>query len=93
MLGASRLQLNVWRFFGVPVLISIALGAAGATLVGQSLGAKRPDEAEANAADPILTRLEHQNRVPTLLAKRTGAGEYRFDIHLQGPRETVFFDI
>jgi protocatechuate 3,4-dioxygenase alpha subunit len=51
------------------------------------------DEADANAADPILTRIEHQNRVPTLIAKKTGAGEYRFDIHLQGPAETVFFDI
>jgi protocatechuate 3,4-dioxygenase alpha subunit len=51
------------------------------------------DEAEANAADPILTRIEHQNRVPTLLAKPEGAGVYRFDIHLQGPDETIFFDI
>lgn len=51
------------------------------------------DEPEANGADPVLTRLEHQNRVPTLLAKKQGEGLYRFDIHLQGPHETVFFDI
>lgn len=51
------------------------------------------DEAEANAADPILTRIEHQNRVPTLLARSEAAGEYRFDIWLQGPKETIFFDI
>lgn len=51
------------------------------------------DEADANAADPILTRIEHQNRVPTLLAKKTDDGQYRFDIHLQGPNETIFFDI
>lgn len=51
------------------------------------------DEADANAEDPILTRIEHQNRVPTLLAKRQDNGAYRFDIHLQGPKETVFFDI
>lgn len=51
------------------------------------------DEREANAADPILTRIEHQNRVPTLLAKREAPGQYRFDIHLQGPDETIFFDI
>ena len=51
------------------------------------------DEADANAADPILTRIEHQNRVPTLLAKVEGEGSYRFDIHLQGPDETIFFDI
>ena len=51
------------------------------------------DEAEANATDPILTRIEHQTRVPTLLARHEGNGLYRFDIHLQGPQETVFFDI
>ncbi len=51
------------------------------------------DEAEANAACPVLARIEHKARIPTLLAKATGAGEYRFDIVLQGPDETVFFDI
>lgn len=51
------------------------------------------DEPEANAADPILSRIEHQNRIPTLLAKSDGLGQYRFDIHLQGPQETIFFDI
>lgn len=51
------------------------------------------DEAEANAADPVLSRIEHQTRVPTLLAKKTGESAYRFDIHLQGPRETIFFDV
>ncbi|MEP3844606.1 MAG: protocatechuate 3,4-dioxygenase subunit alpha [Paracoccaceae bacterium] len=51
------------------------------------------DEAEANAQDPILTRLEHQNRIPTLLAQSTGPDNYRFDIHLQGDNETIFFDI
>ena len=51
------------------------------------------DEEPANAEDPILTRIEHQNRVPTLLAQPEGGGTYRFDIHLQGPRETIFFDV
>ncbi len=50
------------------------------------------DEEAANAEDPILTRIEHQSRVPTLLAKKDG-DTYRFDIHLQGPDETIFFDI
>ena len=50
------------------------------------------DEAGANAADPILLRIEHRTRVPTLIGTRTGDG-YRFDINLQGPDETVFFDI
>ncbi|MEM1297636.1 MAG: protocatechuate 3,4-dioxygenase subunit alpha [Pseudomonadota bacterium] len=43
--------------------------------------------------DPILSRIEHQNRVPTLIAAKTGEGEYRFDIRLQGEGETIFFDI
>lgn len=50
------------------------------------------DEAEANAGDPVLARIEHRDRIVTLLAKG-GDGEYSLDIHLQGPQETVFFDI
>ena len=51
-----------------------------------------PEEEAANKADPILTRIEHQSRVPTLIASKEGT-DYRFDIHLQGDLETVFFDI
>jgi protocatechuate 3,4-dioxygenase alpha subunit len=50
-----------------------------------------PDEAAANAEDPILARIEHPARIATLLAERTEDG-YAFDIRLQGERETVFFD-
>jgi protocatechuate 3,4-dioxygenase alpha subunit len=50
------------------------------------------DEQEANEADPILSRIEHRVRVPTLIAPREG-DTYRFDIHLQGDKETIFFDI
>jgi protocatechuate 3,4-dioxygenase alpha subunit len=49
------------------------------------------DEAAANAEDPILERIEHKLRVPTLIAPRDGDG-YGFDIRLQGENETVFFD-
>jgi protocatechuate 3,4-dioxygenase alpha subunit len=49
------------------------------------------DEEAANAEDPILARIEHRSRVPTLVAPRDG-DSYRFDIRLQGERETVFFD-
>ncbi len=51
------------------------------------------DEEAANAACPVLARIEHKARIPTLLAKPAGAGQYRFDIILQGEDETVFFDI
>ncbi|MBD9374153.1 protocatechuate 3,4-dioxygenase subunit alpha [Rhizobium sp. ARZ01] len=50
------------------------------------------DEEAANAEDPILARIEHRVRVPTLIAHADGSS-YRFDIHLQGEKETVFFDI
>jgi protocatechuate 3,4-dioxygenase alpha subunit len=49
------------------------------------------DEEEANKEDPILSRLEHRVRVPTLIAPHVGS-TYTFDIHLQGEKETVFFD-
>lgn len=49
------------------------------------------DEEEANSADPILARIEHRTRVTTLIARREG-NAYRFDVHLQGENETVFFD-
>ena len=49
------------------------------------------DEEEANAEDPILARIEQRVRVPTLIAAREG-DTYVFDIHLQGEKETVFFD-
>jgi protocatechuate 3,4-dioxygenase alpha subunit len=51
------------------------------------------DETEANDTDPLLSRLEHRDRVKTLIAKAEGDGRYRFDIHIQGPEETVFLDI
>ena len=50
------------------------------------------DEEKANAEDPVLARIEHRVRVPTLIAQREG-DTYTFDIHLQGANETVFFDI
>ncbi|MBY3195925.1 MULTISPECIES: protocatechuate 3,4-dioxygenase subunit alpha [Rhizobium] len=51
-----------------------------------------PEETEANAADPLLSRIEHRERFATMIATRDGA-TCHFDIHLQGPKETVFLDI
>ncbi len=50
-----------------------------------------PDEAEANATDPVLASVPKDRRA-TLIAAATGGG-YRFDIYLQGQGETVFFDL
>jgi len=52
------------------------------------------DEATANARDPVLSSVPAERRA-TLIAERkeTPTGiVYRFDIHMQGPNETVFFD-
>lgn len=53
------------------------------------------DEAEANAACPVLSAIESPERRQTLIAKREeaeGKVRYRLDIRLQGEGETVFFD-
>jgi protocatechuate 3,4-dioxygenase alpha subunit len=48
-----------------------------------------PDEEEANAADPVLELVPPEDR-ELLVAVPEGDG-LRFDIHLQGERETPFF--
>ena len=54
------------------------------------------DEEAVNAADPVLNLIEQPQRRQTLVAQRQirdDAVVYVFDIHLQGERETVFFDV
>ena len=50
-----------------------------------------PDEVEANAADPVLSRLDEAARA-TLVAVPEDDG-LRFDIRLQGPGHTTFFAV
>jgi protocatechuate 3,4-dioxygenase alpha subunit len=50
-----------------------------------------PDEATANAADPVLERIEPERR-HTLIA-RQDPGALQFDVRLQGADETVFFQL
>jgi protocatechuate 3,4-dioxygenase alpha subunit len=51
-----------------------------------------PEETAANAEDPLLARIEHKERLATLIAHKEGS-VYTFDVHLQGDKETVFLDI
>ena len=53
------------------------------------------EEEKANAADPVLAAVPAARR-GTLIAPRSQEGGktvYRFDIHMQGDKETVFFDV
>ena len=52
------------------------------------------DGEAANTSDPVMA-LVPADRRHTLIAKRApgNAAVYRFDIHLQGNNETVFFDV
>jgi protocatechuate 3,4-dioxygenase, alpha subunit len=49
-----------------------------------------PDEREANEADPVLSRLRPEERATLLGAAEDGG--VRFDIHMQGPDATAFFE-
>lgn len=59
--------------------------------IGLSTRMYFPDEENDN--DPLLGMVEQVHRRATLVAEVTGENAYRFDIHLQGPQETVFLDI
>jgi protocatechuate 3,4-dioxygenase, alpha subunit len=52
------------------------------------------NETTANAADPILRSVPADRRGTRIAQRRdTHKGPvYRFDIQMQGPHETVFFD-
>lgn len=55
-------------------------------------------EGEPIRADPVLRAVAGPGRRGTLIAAAQpgppgGPGGYRFDIHLQGDQETVFFDV
>ncbi|MDM0114990.1 protocatechuate 3,4-dioxygenase subunit alpha [Variovorax sp. J22R133] len=53
------------------------------------------DEVRANAEDAVLNSVPAERR-DTLIAQRSEEGgqvTYRFDIHMQGAKETAFFDV
>jgi protocatechuate 3,4-dioxygenase, alpha subunit len=50
-----------------------------------------PDEPDANESDPVLSSVEPELRPRLVAVEQDGA--LRFDIHLQGQRETPFFDV
>ncbi len=52
-----------------------------------------PDEAAANAADPLLTSIKEAERRGLLVAQDAGGSRFRFDIRLQGEGETPFLAV
>jgi len=50
------------------------------------------EDEPANAVDPVLA-LVPEDRRHTLIARRVDDSRYRLDIFMQGPKETVFFDV
>lgn len=75
--------------------VSLWLVARGINL-GLSTRMYFSDETESNILDPVLRIVEHEKRRETLIGTRENRPDgpvYVFDIHLQGERETVFFDI
>lgn len=53
------------------------------------------DEQAANAADPVLATVDPERRGTLIATPEPGGapGKFRFDIRLQDPQETVFFDV
>jgi protocatechuate 3,4-dioxygenase alpha subunit len=51
------------------------------------------DEEAANAADPVLATVPEDRRATLIAVPAADPRSYRFDIRLQDPHETVFFDI
>ncbi|MDP3136242.1 MAG: protocatechuate 3,4-dioxygenase subunit alpha [Burkholderiaceae bacterium] len=53
------------------------------------------DEDAANARDAVLASVPASRRNTLVAQRREQGGQvvYRFDIHMQGPKETVFFDV
>ncbi|MGX9933737.1 protocatechuate 3,4-dioxygenase subunit alpha [Advenella kashmirensis] len=75
--------------------IALAIFARGIN-IGLNTRVYFDDEVDANAKDPVLNSIEWIQRRQTLIARRDerdGQAVYRFDIRVQGPNETVFFDI
>jgi len=75
--------------------VNLWLAARGVN-IGLSTRMYLSDEAAANERDPVLNIIDPPARRSTLVAQRSvrdGTVVYTFDIQLQGPQETVFFDI
>ena len=94
--GAVRLFGFVTDGEGAPVVDAMIeiwqANAAGRYAHPEDTRVYFPDEAEANGADPVLSSIEDADARASLVAVEEGGG-LRFDIKLQGDRETTFFAV
>jgi protocatechuate 3,4-dioxygenase alpha subunit len=77
---------------GMPPYINVHVFARGMLI--HALTRIYFSDEPANAEDPVLNSVEPERR-HTLIANREESGDapiYRFDIHMQGEDETVFFN-
>lgn len=77
---------------GKPQAPHIVLAIFGRGMTMQSMTRIYFDDEPATASDGVMNQVPADRR-NTLIAKKTAPGVYRFDIHLQGDNETVFFDV
>lgn len=77
---------------GKPQAPHIVVAVFGRGMTMQSMTRIYFDDEAATASDAVM-QLVPEDRRATLIAKKTAPGEYRFDVHLQGDNETVFFDV
>jgi protocatechuate 3,4-dioxygenase alpha subunit len=77
---------------GKPQAPHIVLAIFGRGMTMQSMTRIYFDDEPATATDEVMNVVPADRRA-TLMTKKTAPGVYRFDIHLQGDNETVFFDV
>jgi len=70
----------------------IALGIIGPGFLKRLVTRAYFSDAPENNEDPILQLVPPERRATLIATKDSGAAVYRFDIHLGGAKETVFFE-
>jgi protocatechuate 3,4-dioxygenase alpha subunit len=85
--GAVPGRGNAWQAPHIAIILS-ARGMLGHVFTRLYFA----DETDANTQDPVLNTVPAERR-KTLVATRDADGIYRFDIHVQGDNETVFFEV
>ena len=85
--GSFRIETRLPE--GTAPFLDVTIFARG-LLKGLRTRVYLADEAKLRA-EPALKEVASSPRLATLLAQRSGNGEYRWDIRLQGEGETVFF--